>query len=209
MTHVIPSKPLPARVLARFVAYNLRRLGHDTKGVAAVEFAIVLPLLLSLLLGGFTLFDLFREAERVERSAYTLADLVSRETVVTRPRFDDWRRTQKVLLSEKENEETSSFRVVSALRVWKDGKDETSPGTEEENTEFKIDWAYDSAADSTVPPKDIDLDTLPPARLSNSVLIVTTRSTRRSAFTSSDSEGVQFTEEVIIRPRNINAVQFR
>lgn len=52
-------------------------------GVAAVEFAFVAPILLTLLLGGYELGQYFLVHQKVEKVAYTVADVTSQQTSVT------------------------------------------------------------------------------------------------------------------------------
>lgn len=65
------------------VAKPFRRFGRDRSGVAAVEFAIVAPLLLVLYLGGTDLSEGLEVNKKVSRSASILADLVARQLSVT------------------------------------------------------------------------------------------------------------------------------
>ena len=53
-----------------------RKLMND-RGVAAVEFALVLPLLLLLFVGGFELWRFVNTTQRIERTAFQMANIVS------------------------------------------------------------------------------------------------------------------------------------
>lgn len=57
-----------------------RRWRDDERGVSAVEFALLLPLLLAVLLGSVTVFDLFRTAQAAEKATFTVGDMLSRRT---------------------------------------------------------------------------------------------------------------------------------
>lgn len=57
----------------------LRRLGSDERAVAAVEFALIVPLLITLYFGTVEAASLFAVDRRVSTVASTMADLVSRE----------------------------------------------------------------------------------------------------------------------------------
>lgn len=54
-----------------------RRILTDERGVSAIEFALVLPLMLTLLIGGAEVGDGVATKLRMSRSAYTVADLAS------------------------------------------------------------------------------------------------------------------------------------
>jgi len=58
----------------------LRRLRKDTRGVAFIEFALSLPLLMILMTGGIEMGNLVLIKIRTERLARTLSDMVARES---------------------------------------------------------------------------------------------------------------------------------
>ncbi|MFW8594852.1 TadE/TadG family type IV pilus assembly protein [Cribrihabitans neustonicus] len=60
-----------------------RRFGsfaRDTRGSVSIEFAFYAPLLLSLFAAIYTFFDAFRQENVNLKAAYTISDLISRET---------------------------------------------------------------------------------------------------------------------------------
>lgn len=66
---------------------RLRRGGEN--GVAAVEFALMLPILLVLLLGGMDITRFMLYQQKVDRIAFTMADLVAQEQSVTTAQLND------------------------------------------------------------------------------------------------------------------------
>jgi Flp pilus assembly protein TadG len=58
---------------------RIRRFSHDVRAVAAVEFALVVPLLITLYLGTIEATMLYSADHKVATVASTMADLVSRE----------------------------------------------------------------------------------------------------------------------------------
>lgn len=58
----------------------LRRLRNDTNGSVSVEFVIYIPLLLGMFAAIYTFFDAFRRDSVNLKAAYTISDLISRET---------------------------------------------------------------------------------------------------------------------------------
>jgi len=56
---------------------RVQRFLADTRGVSAVEFALVLPLMLTLLIGGSEVGDGVATKLKMSRAAYTVADLTS------------------------------------------------------------------------------------------------------------------------------------
>ena len=66
-----------------------RRLLGDRSGVAAVEFALIAPLLVLVLLGTVTLFDFYRESLALERATASMSDYMSRQTELPRSVLDN------------------------------------------------------------------------------------------------------------------------
>ena len=63
--------------------HRVRNLWADIRAVAATEFAIVLPFMLLLWVGGFELGNGLAISVKVSETAHTVADLVSRNQCVT------------------------------------------------------------------------------------------------------------------------------
>jgi Flp pilus assembly protein TadG len=62
----------------------LRRFARENKGVAALEFAIIAPLLMvPLLLGSVDLIDVMGANKRAQNAAASLADVVARDTEIS------------------------------------------------------------------------------------------------------------------------------
>ncbi|WP_291729516.1 pilus assembly protein [Leisingera sp. F5] len=59
---------------------NLRAFRRGTEGNVSVEFAIYAPLLLAMFASIYTFFDAFRRDSVNLKAAYTISDLISRET---------------------------------------------------------------------------------------------------------------------------------
>jgi Flp pilus assembly protein TadG len=63
---------------------RLRRFGAEKRGVAALEFAIIAPMLMvPLLLGSVDLIDVMGANKRAQNVAASLADIVARDTEVS------------------------------------------------------------------------------------------------------------------------------
>ncbi|MDB5541887.1 MAG: hypothetical protein JWQ89_3614 [Devosia sp.] len=70
---------------------RLRRFCRDVEAVAAVEFALILPLLITLYLGTVEAATLYAADRKVATVASTMADLVSREKdTILLSRLDDY-----------------------------------------------------------------------------------------------------------------------
>ncbi len=73
---------MPARLARRF-SRRLRRLVRDKRGVSAVEFAMLLPLMVTLYLGGVEISQAVAIDRKVTLISRTLADLVAQVTSVS------------------------------------------------------------------------------------------------------------------------------
>lgn len=72
------------RMPARF-----RRFLRSTRGLAALEFALIAPMMLFLLFGAVELTNALNTVRRVENVAASLADVVSRDNSVSQEEMDD------------------------------------------------------------------------------------------------------------------------
>ncbi|QQR69587.1 MAG: pilus assembly protein [Alphaproteobacteria bacterium] len=55
----------------------------NQKGIAAVEFALVVPIVVTLMLGGFELARCLLLHQKIERTSYTIADIIAQSDQVT------------------------------------------------------------------------------------------------------------------------------
>lgn len=122
---------------------RLRQFRDDVRAIAAVEFALVLPLLIGLYLGSIEAASLYSTDHKVATVASTIADLVSRErgeiTAATLTTYFDAART--IMLPYPA---TGLVQTVSLLQI--DG-----------NGIAKVKWSKASGA-----PKGRDADSLYP-----------------------------------------------
>jgi Flp pilus assembly protein TadG len=65
------------------------RLRRNESGASIIEFALLAPVLLFLLVGAVTLFDLFRTQQSVEKATFTVGDMLSRAQVLTENDLDN------------------------------------------------------------------------------------------------------------------------
>jgi Flp pilus assembly protein TadG len=73
MTRTLNSQARPA---SRFNARLLARVWRSQRGSAAIEFVLVVPLMLMVLLGFTELYMYMRTVSNIERTAFTLADSI-------------------------------------------------------------------------------------------------------------------------------------
>lgn len=118
---------------------GLRQFGGDRKGIAAIEFAIIAPLLMvPLLLGSVDLIDALSANKRAQNAASSLADVVARDTAVSDAEVEGLWAALDVLMFPDNGASMqlriTSVRVVSATSatvVWSEGHGMTAltPGS--------------------------------------------------------------------------------
>ena len=73
---------MPLNRNAMIIRMRLRDWRNDHRGAAAIEFAMILPVMILLLIGGVELGDGFAIDAKVTDTAHTVADLISQNTSI-------------------------------------------------------------------------------------------------------------------------------
>lgn len=94
------------------------KIMRDERGVAATEFALALPFIMALMLGGFELTRYVIVHQKLEKVAFTISDVVSQSDIVTNAQLG-----QTVLAASTimEPDEFSPNGVVFISSVYKQG----------------------------------------------------------------------------------------
>ena len=116
---------------ARLLSTRLAVFARDTRGIAATEFILVVPLLLLILIGSFTIFDWLRASYVTQRATFTVGDLVSRQTERDDDVLDQVKETFFRLAVNDVGQ--PQLRITSILQT-EDG--------------FEVDWTYNSGSGS-------------------------------------------------------------
>ncbi|SIQ77724.1 Flp pilus assembly protein TadG [Rhizobium sp. RU20A] len=82
--HKVRRPDAPAYGLSKFVPRILR----DRKGTGAIEFAMIVPIMLALYMGSFELSLGFSMARKVSRASSTIADLVAQRNTISASDLD-------------------------------------------------------------------------------------------------------------------------
>lgn len=90
----------------------LRNFAKDTGGSVAVEAAIILPVLLWAMVAIWVFFDAYRTRSTTEKAAYTISDMLSRETNAI---DDDYLDGAKSLLDLLSNSDSASGLRVTVI----------------------------------------------------------------------------------------------
>lgn len=112
----------------------LRRFGRDESGTLLAEAVIVLPLMLWAYMALFVYWDAYRSVNTVQKAAYTVSDMVSREMVTLNDQYvPGMRNLMRYLIGTDQN---IKLRVSSV--TWS-----------ELNHRFEVDWSR--SPDRTMP----------------------------------------------------------
>lgn len=129
-------------MLKTIIKTRLSAFWEDTRGSVSVEFVLAMPILFWAFLASYVFFDGYRQSAVNLRAAYTIADLISRETEPLTPDFMESMRKLHVLL-------TRDFSHKNNLRV-------TIVRWDEDDDRYYRDWSKAKGA-GVVPLTDADL----------------------------------------------------
>lgn len=113
--------------------HRIRRFATETRGSAIVEMLFALMILNFILLAFYMWWDAYRQQARVERTTYTISDLISRQRGASMDRtfLDGLERTAEYLLRE---EQDAAIRFTQVSRT---------SGTPANGTSgLTINWSY-------------------------------------------------------------------
>lgn len=111
------------------VMQRLRRFVAAKKGSAALEFAIIAPMMIFLLFGSVDLLDVLSANKRVQNAASSIADVAARDTEISNAEVDGFWAALNVLMfpdsGASVNMRLTSVRIVDASTarvVWSEGR---------------------------------------------------------------------------------------
>ena len=113
---------------------RIRKLARDRRGLAALEFALIAPMMVMVLFGSIELTELLATNRRTENTAASIADVVSRDTVITDDELTDLWSTASALMFPNSatpmQMRVSSVNIISATEarvLWSDGYNGYAP----------------------------------------------------------------------------------
>lgn len=113
---------------------QIKRYIHDKTGVAAIEFGLIFPLLVSILFGGYAVFEFLNVQRDTERASAVVSDLVSRQASMSAESADDFIEIAEALMGDVANDPTFSVMLASVSNTFDTGNDET----------LTLDWSFAS-----------------------------------------------------------------
>ena len=170
---------------------NWRLFRSSRRGVASVEFALVVPVMVLVLLGSVELGEALLLDRKVSRSAHIGGDLVAQLSAITDPELDDVFTAMEQIVAPFPN----TMRLVISSVV-------TGPGS----TTPQLDWSVArggspaaSAGDTGIPAGLLTED--------QSVIAVQIEYSYAPAVTKLVINNMTITDQVYLRPRKSKRVQ--
>jgi len=105
-----------ARILSRLIP---KRLVRDTRGVSAVEFALVLPVLIVIYLGGVELSHTITVDRKLTSAASAVGDLVAQGTIINDDEMTNIFNAAQIIMGPYDT--STLTMVVSSIDVTEDG----------------------------------------------------------------------------------------
>jgi Flp pilus assembly protein TadG len=168
----------------------LRRLRQDERGVSAVEFALIVPLLLAVLLGTVTMFDAFRTAQAAEKGTFTVGDMLSRQTAISQTLLNSM-----LTFVEK----TVNFDGAARLRV---SSISNAAGS------LVLDWSH-SAGDQNLAIDPIDYAVVPDIAVGDSVVLTEVFIPHRAFIAGFGFDRIVYNNKAVTRPRFVGKIAWQ
>lgn len=188
------SKTPPSAARNRWLARRFARaLGRETGGVAAVEFALVAPLLITTYFGICEISTYINADRKVTQVASTTADLISQYVQVSNAEINDVFKAADALIAPFSS--TGMTIIVSSVR--------------RENDQFKVTWSDGHnitarATNSTISVPDANLI---PKDSGQTLIIAEVTYVHRSPISTVFMEGAPATDVFYLKPRRVLAIQ--
>lgn len=164
-------------------------LRTDERGVSAVEFALMVPLLLALLLGTVTIFDLFRTAQAADKSTFSVGDMLSRQTVA-------------------DNNLLNSMLTFVEKTVPLDGQARMRVSSISNNAgKLKLDWSK-VVGNTAIEIETLSYDLVPDIAVGDSVILTETYMPYRAFISTFGFDKLVFSNKTVHRPRFVGRIVF-
>lgn len=169
---------------------RVRKFLTNQSGASAIEFAFIAPVLLLVLLGSITAFDMFRTAQNVEKVTFTIGDMLAREQgPITGARLDE------MLVLMRNTVHTASD---GGLRVSSIGRS---------NGSFVLRWS--EHVGDNLPDTPIPTSMLPEIANGDSILLTESFVPHEAMVAGFGITDVMFTSNAAHRPRFLSAINFQ
>lgn len=136
-------------------------------GFAATEFALLVPILLALFLGGVSAFDANRASASITRASAVMVDLATRQTLIDDDQRDIFFDTVESIAGRYA--ESADFHIVMSSVI--------NPADDEDDDVLVLDWSEATQSNLVLTDDDLDDLDLPTIPNGDSVILVTVGAT--------------------------------
>ena len=155
--------------------------------MAAIEFALIGPILIFLLFGSIQIFELIKTKQNAEKATFTISDIVSRQTSVDTAFLNQMNLVFARLVSG-----TSTNKQIRISSITKAGG------------KFTVAWSYPVAV--ALVTEKIPLEVIPDIADGDSVILTETVAPHDSIISMVPIAGTTFTHVAVTRPRFVSAI---
>lgn len=175
------------------------RILDDQNGVAAIEFAMVMPFLVFFMVGAINLFDGYQGAEAYQKAGTTVVDLVTRQETD----FGDTERdvifaTADALLGNYGSSDDFEISITSVSNIFDSNSDPA----------LTIEWSEANIASAEITEEELDNYKIPSIPEGGTVILIVMSGSYKS-FISTDYFGeYNYNRYFIRRPRFLDSIPY-
>ena len=171
------------------MSLSIKKFIEDRSGLAAVEFGLIMPVLIALLLGSVTVFDFYRADRAISRATNAVVDLAARQTVFDDPTRDAMFASVQGLLGVYATGGSYSVSINSIANIG---------GT------LEVSWSEVTGGASVLTDADLPSLDLPSIPENESVIFLQVNNNYAPIF----GEGIDFSREATRRPRFVATIAY-
>ncbi|MEO1406567.1 MAG: TadE/TadG family type IV pilus assembly protein [Pseudomonadota bacterium] len=181
------------------LATHFKELSKKDSGVAAVEFALCLPLLILLYLSSFSIVDYLRSIRQVTNSMNTIAELSSRRIDLDDGERDALFSTAEALLDTSAEGVEMDLSITSVVNT----------ADEADAVEYEVRWSEGTSSSITVSTGELTSFVLPELSRNESVILVAVRAEITPSIVAFDlPSSIEITRYAVRKPRFVSEVQY-
>jgi len=178
---------------------TFRRFLKESRAVAAIEFALVMPVLILMTLGGYASYDLVLTDRAVNRSSSIVADLTSRSETVDEDYGEDLIEIGRSLIGDPANNNARYDISITSISNTFDS---------DSNYELVVNWSVANKSNLELEDEDIENYELPFIPEGESVILVDLKLRYETAIYSELFGTMELNEVEVRRPRFVTMVPF-
>lgn len=187
-----------AKCSRRVLVSASARFAKNVKGVAAIEFALVAPVLIFLLVASLAVIDGLRARQAYNDAATTVVDLVSRQTTVDDGSIDVFFGTASSLLGRYDNAANYRTSITSIENEFDSGGDPT----------LSVLWSRTSDGQEELRDEDLQNFELPTLPEGETIILVSVVGDYTPLFTAGNLQLFTLENNAVRRPRFVAQVEF-